>query len=1066
MDQNMAEMDPLSTYEYPPYGYQHMHYPYSYEIKLEQPLAHYANLAANIQNQTQPVNDIPPVAQDTLKDTITNSNTNTTVQEATSSHVQEEKPVFNLNKVKKEGGKKSNYWSQKITDENFPFYACALCNVSYKLLRDLDAHLVDHKERLTSYDLRMKNKQKKKQLKKEQKKLKKLKKEVKQEEIEIKPEDGYIGNEKAADFVENSLNTVASDNVTHNNDNVNANVNNETVNKVDNNVNSGKTGETEKEVEYNKDLEKIYKCSACNKQFSLSYYLKLHVRSHTDEKPYTCAECGQSFITASKLGRHNKRIHLAIKYQCRICYKIFTRFEYLTRHFDKKHAEDKLEGEPYDYNAILPYLKELEEQLKEKAEAESKPKTEELWSDWPEMDQALMQDRNELLDDKKDFAMNHLDIVMDDVKVRSFSDSRQAIPLGISVFLKTSCRTEELWSDWPEMDQALMQDRNELLDDKKDFAMNHLDDVKVRSFSDSRQAIPLSISFFLKTSRTEELWSDWPEMDQALMQDRNELLDDKKDFAMNHLDIVMDDVKVPVETIETEIEIKLEKEQDSENGVGDDTHEDLPDNDHHDDVKDESLSDEDYFPTNTWAEPPCPEAAPPSPPARARPRPAGPLACKVCDKKISTHSYMRIHLRTHTGEKPYKCYICSRGFITSSKMHRHVLTHSESVDKDGVKIEADVKQEGDEAVKEEDGDVGTKNKAKTKTKKKKGEKKKRDYQKRPHACEFCQKRFLHLDMLQVHKRSHEGESATLKCYYCLEDVADEGGLKQHEATHAGPKPFLCTLCGKGYKRRETMVYHRKNHKSEKKYICDICSKTFNAPCKLQRHIVSHRADKFVLRYECPVCAHMFNTKYHVQMHLSTHQKEGLILEENRNDILAMVLQNARKIPKQGDAPTNLADLIPADERSRVCNICGEVFQHFYYLEEHLKSHGSRIAIEDENKQEERKHICQVCNKSFKLHYYLKLHSFTHTKEKPYICQQCGKGFITKGKLKRHLETHSGLKKYQCHICYKFFTRPSYLRIHVRTIHGNQDYNFRVGFREGKEFGLAAPLLPVMSQYSD
>ncbi|XP_048003875.1 zinc finger protein 436-like [Leguminivora glycinivorella] len=423
----------------------------------------------------------------------------------------------------------------------------------------------------------MKNKQKKKQLKKEQKKLKKLKKEVKTEEIEIKPEDGYIGNEKATDFVEN---TVAPDNVTQSkNDNINVNVNNEIVSKVDN-VNNVKSAETEKEVEYNKDLEKIYKCSACNKQFSLSYYLKLHVRSHTDEKPYTCAECGQSFITASKLGRHNKRIHLAIKYQCRICYKIFTRFEYLTRHFDKKHAEDKLEGEPYDYNAILPYLKELEEQLREKAEAENKPKTEELWSDWPEMDQTLMQDRNDT--------------------------------------------------------------------------------------------------------------------------------DEKKDFAMNHLDIVMDEVKVPVETMETgtEIEIKLEKEQDNDMGVDND---DLPDNDHHDGVKDESFSDEDYFPSNTWAEPPRMEGAPPSPPARGRrAQGAGPLTCSICDKKISTHSYMRIHLRTHTGEKPYKCYICSRGFITSSKMHRHVLTHSESFDKDGVKIEADVKQEGEEAIKEEEGDTGTK----------------------------------------------------------------------------------------------------------------------------------------------------------------------------------------------------------------------------------------------------------------------------------------------------------------------------------------------------------------------
>ncbi|XP_013146587.1 PREDICTED: zinc finger protein 43-like, partial [Papilio polytes] len=100
------------------------------------------------------------------------------------------------------------------------------------------------------------------------------------------------------------------------------------------------------------------------------------------EKPYTCEECGQCFITASKLGRHNKRIHLAIRHQCRICYKYFSRFEYLTKHFDKKHPEDKLEGEPYDYNAILPYLKELEEQLQIKTD-EPQEKSEKLWEDWP-----------------------------------------------------------------------------------------------------------------------------------------------------------------------------------------------------------------------------------------------------------------------------------------------------------------------------------------------------------------------------------------------------------------------------------------------------------------------------------------------------------------------------------------------------------------------------------------------------------------------------------------------------------------------------------------------------------
>ncbi|XP_022835516.1 zinc finger protein 558-like [Spodoptera litura] len=295
-------------------------------------------------------------------------------------------------------------------------------------------------------------------------------------------------------------------------------------------------------------------------------------------------------------------------------------------------------------------------------------------------------------------------------------------------------------------------------------------------------------------------------------------------------------------------------------------------------------------------------------------------------------------------------------------------------------------------------------------------------------------------MLEVHRATHAESERVLRCQYCLAELADLADRTEHEAQHTGPKPYLCTICGKTYKKRETMMYHRKRHSGARSYVCEVCSRVFPAACKLRAHARTHAA-RYVLRYECPVCAHMFNTRYHVHMHLATHQREGLVAPHQRAQLLAMVLHNARKIPQHG-APA-LSASVSADERSRVCNICGEVFQHFYYLEEHLKSHGSRIALEDFDRPEDKKYVCPVCNKGFKLHYYLKLHSFTHSKEKPFICQQCGKGFITKGKLKRHLETHTGLKKYQCHICCKFFTRPSYLRIHIRTIHGTQDYNFRL-----------------------
>ncbi|XP_068625837.1 zinc finger protein 493-like [Battus philenor] len=900
-----VEVDPLATYDFPQFSnypppmmitYQNTNTSFqNYVIKNE--TCQLATCANGYYNETNNINteikNLPPEDANNVSKTNVNCN-NEPVGSQNIDQTVENKVIKKESKNGKD--KKSNYLSEKIADSNFPFYGCAVCNISFILLTELDRHIATHKDRITSYGLRLKNQMKRKKLRKEQKKLKKLKKTIKKEkkieiEIEIKPEGGYIGNMKTEDY---KVDDSRVDGV------------NPTPDLSKKEIVSSKTSEkTDKDI----NIEKMFKCFACQKQFTLSYYLKLHVRSHTDEKPYTCVECGQCFITASKLGRHKKRIHLAIRHQCRICYKYFSRFEYLTKHFDNKHPEDKLEGEPYDYNAILPYLKEIEEQLQTNTEEQSKDQ---------------------------------------EVKTNS----------------------ENLWDDWP--------------------------------------AEEPNVSYTTDLTHVE-----------------GEPLIDAKD-AVQTMDVVP-----------KELDVIVKKEVDSDGYTSDN-------GDDKDSWKEENLSDSDYFPSNTWASSPKPMEDP-SPQRSKRQKLDHPIKCKVCDKSISSQSYLQIHMRTHTGEKPFKCYICNRGFITASKMHRHVLTH-ESIDNEGsLKCETYSESGSDTAKKK-------KKRSKESTKRTKSVKskmvEKSHHRKRPHACEYCQKRFLHLATLQVHKKSHEGEELVLKCHYCLMKMDGGEALRVHEASHEGPKPYLCTLCGKSYKKRETMMYHRKHHTAEKEFTCDICSKSFPSSRKLEKHIATHRIDQYVVRYECPVCAHMFNTKYHIKMHLVTHQKEGLIVEENRSEILAMVLQNARRIPKHPDA-VGITDKVPPDEQSRMCNICGQVFQHFYYLEEHLKSHGTKIELEDDEKTEEKKHTCQVCSKSFKLHYYLKLHSFTHTKEKPYICQQCGKGFITRGKLKRHLETHTGLKKYQCHICYKFFTRPSYLRIHVRTIHGTQDYNFTLD----KQFGV-------------
>ncbi len=99
--------------------------------------------------------------------------------------------------------------------------------------------------------------------------------------------------------------------------------------------------------------------------------------------------------------------------------------------------------------------------------------------------------------------------------------------------------------------------------------------------------------------------------------------------------------------------------------------------------------------------------------------------------------------------------------------------------------------------------------------------------------------------------------------------------KRRQSSHrpGGPggdvRPYLCSVCGRGFARRETLRRHDRIHTGEKPHHCTVCGKYFREAFHLSKH---HTVHSGVKNYKCILCGKDFGYAQSLKRHGKLHQK--------------------------------------------------------------------------------------------------------------------------------------------------------------------------------------------------